>query len=446
MENTYNTRLIAYELLIRITIKKAYPDIVLNQYLSKNKNIISKDIKLITELVYGTIRWKKKLSYVLNLFIKHKLKSSKIELVLLMGIYQILYLDSVPDHASINETVKVAKAKFDYKIKNLVNAVLREVIRNKELIEYPDKSDISEYLSINYSYPKWLIIKWTESYGEELTEKICAGLNNHGLPIIRVNNNLISTDKFAKLIKDHNPQNTFFSDHGLYVENLNVLINSDLYNNGYFSIQDESSQLVSIILDPKPGETIFDSCSAPGTKSNHIAEIMKNRGKIISCDINKERLNLVLQDSKRLKNSIIFTRCSDAKDIVFDDNIQFDRILVDAPCSGLGTIKNNPDIKWNKNPDGIVQLSSIQLEILNNVSRYLKTGGTLVYSVCTLMREENEHVCELFLKQNTKFRIDSTVSNKYEKINRLLDRNGYFSSLNELDKMDGFFIAKFQKI
>lgn len=446
MENTYNTRLIAYELLIRITIKKAYPDIVLNQYLSKNKNIISKDIKLITELVYGTIRWKKKLSYVLNLFIKHKLKSSKIELVLLMGIYQILYLDSVPDHASINETVKVAKAKFDYKIKNLVNAVLREVIRNKELIEYPDKSDISEYLSINYSYPKWLIIKWTESYGEELTEKICAGLNNHGLPIIRVNNNLISTDKFAKLIKDHNPQNTFFSDHGLYVENLNVLINSDLYNNGYFSIQDESSQLVSIILDPKPGETIFDSCSAPGTKSNHIAEIMKNRGKIISCDINKERLNLVLQDSKRLKNSIIFTRCSDAKDIVFDDNIQFDRILVDAPCSGLGTIKNNPDIKWNKNPDDIVQLSSIQLEILNNVSRYLKTGGTLVYSVCTLMREENEHVCELFLKQNTKFRIDSTVSNKYEKINRLLDRNGYFSSLNELDKMDGFFIAKFQKI
>ena len=348
MENTYNTRLIAYELLIRITIKKAYPDIVLNQYLSKNKNIISKDIKLITELVYGTIRWKKKLSYVLNLFIKHKLKSSKIELVLLMGIYQILYLDSVPDHASINETVKVAKAKFDYKIKNLVNAVLREVIRNKELIEYPDKSDISEYLSINYSYPKWLIIKWTESYGEELTEKICAGLNNHGLPIIRVNNNLISTDKFAKLIKDHNPQNTFFSDHGLYVENLHVLINSDLYNNGYFSIQDESSQLVSIILDPKPGETIFDSCSAPGTKSNHIAEIMKNRGKIISCDINKERLNLVLQDSKRLKNSIIFTRCSDAKDIVFDDNIQFDRILVDAPCSGLGTIKNNPDIKWNK--------------------------------------------------------------------------------------------------
>ncbi len=343
----------------------------------------------------------------------------------------------------------MAKAKFDYKIKNLVNAVLREVIRNKELIEYPGKSDISDisdYLSINYSYPKWLIKKWTESYGEQLTENICAGLNNKSRLTIRVNNNLISTDEFVRLIKDHNPKNTFFSDHGLYIENLHELINSELYNKGYFSIQDESSQLVSIILDPKPGETILDSCSAPGTKSNHIAEIMKNRGSVVSCDINKERLNLVQQDFKRLKNSIIVTRCSDARDMVIDDNIQFDRILVDAPCSGLGTIKNNPDIKWKKNADDIVQLSSIQLEILNNVSRYLKTGGTLVYSVCTLMREENEQVCELFLKQNTKFSIDSTVSNKYEKINRLLDRNGYFSSLNELDKMDGFFIAKFQKL
>ncbi len=200
-----------------------------------------------------------------------------------------------------------------------------------------------------------------------------------------------------------------------------------------------------MIVDPKQGETILDACSAPGTKSNHLAEIMNNKGRIVSCDMNSDRLNLVQNDAKRLGNTIIETVCSDARDISFSKDIRFDRILVDAPCSGLGTIKNNPDIKWNKNPEDIGRLSSIQLDILNNVSWYLKDGGTLVYSVCTLMREENEQVCEYFLEQNTYFRIDSSIGTKNEKINRLLDRNGYFSSLSQLDKMDGFFIAKFQK-
>ncbi|NIP38084.1 MAG: 16S rRNA (cytosine(967)-C(5))-methyltransferase RsmB [Candidatus Dadabacteria bacterium] len=445
MEKSYKARSIAYELLVRVVIKKAYPDLVLNQFFSKNKNIKSNDIKLITEIVYGTIRWKEKLRYVLNSFLKHKIKSKKVELLLLTGIYQILYLDSIPDHASINETVNIVKRKFDNKIKNLANAVLREVSRNKKSLDFPDRTNLSKYLSINYSYPGWLVDKWIDGYGAEITEDICINLNKHSKTAIRVKKKIIDREKFSELIADHNPSNTSLSNVGIYIDDQYGLLNSRYYKQGYFCIQDESSQIVSMIVDPKQGETILDACSAPGTKSNHLAEIMNNKGRIVSCDINSDRLNLVQNDAKRLGNTIIETVCSDARDISFSKDIRFDRILVDAPCSGLGTIKNNPDIKWNKNPEDIGRLSSIQLDILNNVSWYLKDGGTLVYSVCTLMREENEQVCEYFLEQNTYFRIDSSIGTKNEKINRLLDRNGYFSSLSQLDKMDGFFIAKFQK-
>ena len=173
---------------------------------------------------------------------------------------------------------------------------------------------------------------------------------------------------------------------------------------------------------------------------------MKNKGRIICCDINNKRLRLVNNDMKRLGSTIVQTINADAKDLTFNYKIKFDKILVDAPCSGLGTIKKNPDLKWNKNMDDINNLSRIQIGILNNVSRLVKTGGIVVYSVCTLMKEENEQVCEEFLNTNKNFNIDNNLPMKYEKINRLLDRNGYFSSLKYLDQMDGFFIARFRKI
>ena len=448
MTKTNNIRLICFDLLFRIMSKKSYPDLVINQYFSKNKHINEGEIKLITEIVYGTIRWKEKLRYCLNLFLSHEIKNKKVELILLIGIYQILHLNSIPDYAAINETVDLAGIKFDKKIKNLVNALLRQISRNKENLDFPDqKTDTSRFMSINYSYPQWLIDKWIDSYGTKVTKNMCISLNEHSRATIRVNQNLIERDTMIKLIsRDCKPEKTKYSNVGIHIDNQYKIINSNLYKDGYFSVQDESSQIVSLILDPKAGQTVLDACGAPGTKTNHIAELMKNKGTIICCDINNKRLRLVNNDNKRLGSTIVQTINADAKDLTFNDKIKFDKILVDAPCSGLGTIKKNPDLKWNKNMDDINNLSSIQIGILNNVSRLVKTGGIVVYSVCTLMKEENEQVCEEFLNTNKNFNIDNNLSTKYEKINRLLDRNGYFSSLKYLDQMDGFFIARFRKI
>ncbi len=448
MTETNNIRLICFDLLFRIMSKKSYPDLVINQYFSKNKHINEGEIKLITEIVYGTIRWKEKLRYCLNLFLSHEIKNKKVELILLIGIYQILHLNSIPDYAAINETVDLAGIKFDKKIKNLVNALLRQISRNKENLDFPEqKSDTSRFMSVYYSYPQWLIDKWIKSYGNKATKNMCISLNEHSKSTIRVNQNLIERDIMIELIStDCKPEKTKYSNVGIHIDNQYKIINSNLYKDGYFSIQDESSQIVSLILDPKPGQTVLDACSAPGTKTNHIAELMKNKGRIISCDINNKRLRLVNNDTKRLGSTIVQTINADAKDLAFNDKIKFDKILVDAPCSGLGTIKKNPDLKWNRNIDDINNLSSIQIDILNNISRLVKTGGIVVYSVCTLMKEENEQVCEEFLNTNKNFDIDNNLSTESEKINRLLDRNGYFNSLKYLDKMDGFFIASFRKI
>lgn len=448
MIKTNNIRLISFDLLFRIMSKKSYPDLVINQYFLKNKHINEGEIKLITEIVYGTIRWKEKLRYCLNLFLSHEIKNKKVELILLIGIYQILHLNSIPDYAAINETVELASIKFDKKIKNLVNALLRQISRNKENLDFPEqKTDTSRFMSVNYSYPKWLIDKWIDSYGTKVTKNMCISLNEHSRATIRVNQNLIERDKMLELISsDCKPEKTKYSNVGIHIDNQYKIINSNLYKDGYFSIQDESSQIVSLILDPKAGQTVLDACGAPGTKTNHIAELMKNKGTIICCDINNKRLRLVNNDTKRLGSTIVQTINADAKDLTFNYKIKFDKILVDAPCSGLGTIKKNPDLKWNKNMDDINNLSSIQIGILNNVSRLVKTGGIVVYSVCTLMKEENEQVCEEFLNTNKNFNIDNNLPMKYEKINRLLDRNGYFSSLKYLDHMDGFFIARFRKI
>ena len=221
MIKTNNIRLISFDLLFRIMSKKSYPDLVINQYFLKNKHINEGEIKLITEIVYGTIRWKEKLRYCLNLFLSHEIKNKKVELILLIGIYQILHLNSIPDYAAINETVDLASIKFDKKIKNLVNALLRQISRNKENLDFPDqKTDTSRFMSVNYSYPMWLIDKWIDSYGTKVTKNMCISLNEHSRATIRVNRNLIERDTMLELISsDCKPEKTKYSNVGIHIDN-----------------------------------------------------------------------------------------------------------------------------------------------------------------------------------------------------------------------------------
>jgi len=443
----YNFRSITYNILFKIIYQGAFPDLVLKNYFNKH-NLSDTDRRLTTETVYGVLRWKRRLEYIIKLYVKKEVKGKKIDVLLLIGVYQLLFLDSIPDYAAINETVKLSNMEFGKKVSNFINAVLREISRNKNNINYPNKSnDFLGWVGIYYSYPQWLLNYWTNLFNMNTLEDNCHKMNLKPDFILRTNYLKSSRTGLLKILENkYKLKITNYSKFGMRLSgNLNIF-DSIEYKDGLLSIQDESSQIISLILDPKPGETILDACSAPGTKSMHIAEMMGNKGQLLSCDLNKPRLRLVEKDAKRLGINIIKTINHDARYLYKEFDYMFDRILVDAPCSGFGTIRKNPDLKWNKSMKHLKDLAKLQLEILEGVSKLVKKGGILVYSVCTISYLENQDVYMKFLKRNKDFIIDYNIGKLGSKINRLFDRKGYFSTFNNLDVMDGFFAVRFKNI
>lgn len=439
------TRSSIYELLIRIIHKKSYPDIELRNYFQINK-YESRERRFITEVVYGVIRWKLKLFYIIEIQSEHKIKNKKIELLLAIAVYQILYLDSVPDYAAVNETVDIAKNRYGYKVAAFINAILRKIIENKDRYTTIQISDTSRYISVNYSFPEWIIKYWSKNMTTEEVVKICNTLNTRPLNTYRVNQLQTSRHSLFEIIPVvRDTYLTSVSPDGFTSTNDPDKYFTELYNDGYISIQNEASQLISIILNPKPHELILDVCSAPGTKSTHIAEITLDKSFIVSCDLNYPRLQLLVKDCLRLGIKSIRELCTDSSMIDKTLKCSFDKILVDAPCSGLGTIRNNPDIKWTKNLNDIKELASLQYKLLDSAAKLIKKGGKLLYSVCTISYLENEDIVTRFLADHSDFEIDACHEIANHEINRLFNRNGYFTSFKNLEIMDGFFAVKFIK-
>ncbi len=446
------TRLLAFRILNRVLFQGAYPDLALKSALKKNPNISSLDIALLTELVYGVIRWLGKLDYIIGLLVDKKIKKKEILNILRIGLYQLLFLDSVPDYAAISEAVNIAKTLYGQGIAGFVNAILREFSRNRNNLHYPvkEKSPIS-YIATNYSFPKWLVEKWVDEFGLDYTEKLCHKLNH--IPFLTIRANTLKTTREDLILRLENRNievtPTKYSPTGItLLTNLNPAAVPE-FDSGLFTVQDEGAQLISYLLDPKPGEKILDACSAPGGKSTHIAELMQNRGEVIACDINHSRLKLVESQSRKLGTEIVKTIQGDAStEVLLNENYtgEFDKILVDAPCSGLGTIRRNPDVKWKKTWENILELSEIQFKILSQVSRRLKTDGIIVYAVCTLMPEENEKVSERFLNMNPEFEIDLVLKSIPWINPAFLNENGLFISDPVRHNMDAFFAVRFRKV
>lgn len=428
------SREIALKILYKIEKNKAYSNIVLDEYLNKYKERIKdKDRGFISEIVYGTTMWKLTIDTIIQKY--SKIKISKISIwimnILRMGVYQIIFLDKVPKSAAVNECVKLSK-KYGNKSTGFVNAILRK-------IDYEDYKQLEqlenqvERLSKLYSMPEWIIEELLNDYKEEIVVKICENSILKPKTTIRVNT--IKTTEEG-LIKQLNKLQIKYEKTEL--ENfINVKVTNigdlDLFKEGHFTIQDQSAGLTSIILSPKPGDYVLDCCSAPGGKTTHLAQIMKNTGNIIAWDIYENRLKLVEQNAKRLGIDIIKTKQKDAS--ILDDSLieQFDKILLDVPCMGLGVLKRKPDIKWQRSRNDIQKISIIQFNILNEVSKYLKRGGELVYSTCSILKSENRDVINKFLK-NEKFEIKCRKDEAKEE--RLI--------LPEEDK-DGFYICKLVK-
>ena len=440
-------REIALKTLYKIDKEKAFSNIVLNEMIKNNqKELEVRDIGLISEITYGVVTWKLTIDSIIEKHSKIKLKkiSPWIINILRMGIYQIIFLDKIPKSAAVNESVNLAKKYGNRGSIGYVNALLRKV-SEKDYEEMKEIEDSKERLSKMYSIPEWIIEELLEEKTFDEVQEICRCSNLR--PNISIRVNTLKTDK-EELIKILNEQN--IENQNGEIENFLILKKANSvekikgFKEGLFTIQDEAAGLIAKILNPKVGEKVLDCCSSPGGKTTYLAEIMKNTGKIIAWDLYPHRVELVKQNAKRLGISNIETEVNDAS--IYNEKYlnQFDKILLDVPCMGIGVLKRKPDIKWNRKKEDIYEISTIQKNILQTCSKYLKVGGELVYSTCSILKEENEEIIEEFLKNNKNFEIEKIEISKENFFNKYLKIDGTLQ-VYQNENSDGFYICKIIK-
>lgn len=431
------TREIALKTLYKIDKEQAYSNIVLNEEIKQNrKNLTEKDIGLISEIVYGVTTWRLTLDEIIKKHSKIRLKkiSPWILNILRMGAYQIIFLDKVPKSAAVNESVNLAKRYGHSFSSNFVNAILRK-IEKTDYEEFSQITDDIERISKTTSMPEWIIKELLKNNKVEEVEQICTNSNLKPQITIRVNTLKITKKDLMKKLEEENIEyqeiniEERLTEDFLIINKVKNIENLDLFKNGYFTIQDISAGLTAKILNPQPGELVLDACSAPGGKTTYMAELMNNEGNIEAWDIHEHRTKLVEQNAKRLGIDIIKTQVKDAS--IYDEKLEekFDKILLDVPCLGIGVIKRKPDIKWQRKAEDIEEIIKIQKKILEQCSKYLKPGGDLVYSTCSILKEENENIIFDFLNKNTDFE---------------MVKNSKYSIMPDKQR-DGFFICKLYK-
>lgn len=442
MNRKGNVRESALNLLEMIEKNQSYSNLLLNNVIKKNE-IDKKDIGLLTELTYGTLQRKMTLDFFLQPFIKNSKKLEVwVNVLLRLTLYQMLYLDKIPDRAAIFEAVEIAKRRGHKGISSLVNGVLRSIQR-EGVPSLDEIKDSAQRLSIETSHPLWLVKRWMDQLGFEKTKEMCQLNLTAPLQTGRVNTTKIRPDQCLQMLLDE----------GFQVEASNVipeaikclkgnLANSQAFKDGYLTIQDESSMIVAYALDVQKKQTVLDACAAPGGKSTHLAEKLQNSGKVISLDLHEHKVKLISENASRLGLMNIEAKKMDSRNVAqhFTEE-SFDRILIDAPCSGLGVMRRKPDMKYTKKEEDVLQLHQIQLQLLESIQPLLKTGGILVYSTCTVDREENDQVIKTFLEKHEGFEGDRTLSERLPEAISPLVRDYELQVLPQDFGSDGFYIA-----
>lgn len=451
-------REIALKVLYKIDKENAYSNIILNDKINKNrKDINNKDIGLISEIVYGVTTWKLTLDEIIKKYSKIRLKkiSPWILNILRMSIYQIIFLDKIPKSAAVNEGVNLAK-KYGGRSTGFTNAILRKVNKEDydEILKNENMKNL-ESLSKAYSMPMWIIEELKkENLKNEEIEEICK--NSNIRPKITIRVNTLKTN--IKELKERLVSKGIEVEEGilkdfLILNKVGNIEKLEEFQKGLFTIQDEVAGLAALTLEPKQDEIVLDACSSPGGKTTYLAQIMNNKGKIIAWDIYENRTKLVDATAKRLGINIIETNTKDST--VYEEYYKekFDKILLDVPCLGLGVLKRKPDIKWQRKKDDIEEITNIQYKILETCSKYLKEGGKLVYSTCSIFKNENEDIIDKFLKGNNDFKIEKIdkvlLKNKKEKDEKFFEKylkNNEILQVYQNEKTDGFFICKLAKI
>jgi len=436
-----NIRKEANNIVCRVFVKKNYSDKLLNQTVKKIKNS-QRDKNLLYSLVKGTIKMYKTLEYTALQFvdpIKFKKTPIKVKLLLYMGFYQLIYLDNLPNFAVVNETVELARELFDERTSKFINAVLREYLRRSE-IDFPD--DEAEFLSYYYSFDAEMIKTWISLWGFENTEKMCEYFNSPSKYYFRINSYLNDEDELFSYFKKKNI--AFKEVENIYnffsADKPSLLLKDIIFGDGYFSVQDPAAGLVSILLDPQKEESLLDLFAAPGGKTTHIAEIMKNSGEIVAVDKFPHKTKLLKANARRLNLKNIMVVTGDA----FNYGPvapAFDKVLIDVPCSGWGNFQKKPELRWQINQN-MKQLIKLQESALEKAALFVKKGGYLVYSTCTLNPLENENQVERFLKKHRNFKL--VPASLF--IDKKFTEKDYLKVIPFKHNFDGAFGAKLQRI
>lgn len=424
--------------------KEAYSNILLNRCISES-NLNEKDRGLVTEIVYGTLKYKYTIDKILAYFIKKDFKKLDLSVLnmLRISIYQIKYLDKIPEFAAVNEAVDIIKKSNGIGASKFVNGVLRNYLRNKDANFVKDNE--MEKLCFEYSFEPWMAKLFIKQYGKEKATYIMRGSNE--VPSISFRTNVIrtNTEQVLKKLKEAE----FIAEKGYIASEAITIIkgknieDNKLFNEGYITVQDESAMLVASSMELEEDMKVFDMCSAPGGKTTHISEIMNNTGEVKAFDIHKNKLKLIENSAKRLGLSNITLTELDSSNFKEEYEETADRVLIDVPCSGLGIIRKKPEIKWNKTSKDLKSLINIQKKIMEAACRYVKVNGILMYSTCTLNKEENEENIKWFLSKHKEFIVETLCFD--EKDNIMYNENGSVTILPN-KYMDGFFICKLRKL
>lgn len=443
-------RELALDILTRVDRERAYSNLLLNQMLRKHKPD-RLEASFATELVYGTIQHRSTIDYFLGQFVSKGLDKLEpwVRNLLRVSFYQLYYLDRVPSHAVVNEAVNLAKKKGHRGISGMVNGVLRNVLRQADRLVLPELEDPVRRIALTTSHPEWMVARWVKQYGEETAERICEANNSAPSSSVRVQSLRSSRDQMVVRLREAGvkAEPSRLASDGIVVEQAGNMADTEWYRSGQLTIQDESSMLVADAVAPSPGMKVLDCCAAPGGKTTHLAERMNDDGEVIACDVHEHKEKLIREQAERLQLTCIHTVVTDARKLNerFPPGT-FDRILLDAPCSGLGVIRRKPDLKWAKSESETDAVARVQKELLEAVHPLLKPGGILVYSTCTIEYNENEGQIRSFLERHPEFSVAAwTPSQEPLHLPESRWREGMLQLLPQDYNSDGFFIARLQK-
>lgn len=408
MTDSVNIRGIVLDILIEVLENQQYSHLVIRDVLDKYRYLEKQERAFLTRLAEGTIERKIELDYVIDQFSKTPVRKQKpvIRNILRMGVYQLRHMDSVPDSAVCNEAVKLAKKRGFSQLSGFVNGVLRNIARGREQIVWPDeKRDLLANWEVTYSMPRWILEQWEHSYGRERTKRILDAFEEQNPLTVRTNLNQISTEELMTKLEGEGVtvKRNMRLPYALELSGFDYLNGLESFLAGDFYIQDLSSMMVAHTADPKPGDYIIDVCAAPGGKSTHLAEMLRGTGMVEARDLTDYKVGLLEENIARHGLSNMKAVRWDAR-VLDEESVEKADILVcDLPCSGLGVMGKKTDIRYRMTPEKQGELVQLQREILQTVCSYVKPGGTLVYSTCTIHTDENEGNVEWFLQEHPEF-------------------------------------------